>query len=325
MRITSLRVFVDLVESQSFSEAANRNGISQPAVSQQIGSLEEAFATSLVERSRRRFRLTPAGEALFDTAKEVLQSVDCLKDRIAKLEQNVQGRLLVVTSANLAIEFIPLLNQRLQTKYPDIALEVVYQPMSRLFADIAGNVADFGLIACPKEDARFEYVTLMEERLRFVAAAGTGLREKELKDNLRPFISYSPDATTAALIDKQLQDQGINVNPTLEFEHPETVKKALIATNGFSCLPEVQITQELASGQLVIMRGLMEPMVRRMCAVFSKQRQSNAALKVIQEFLREISAQKKEETEFLTAPRAAVTKQMKTPKRQRVGEPLGLG
>lgn len=325
MRITSLKVFVDLVESQSFSEAANRNGISQPAVSQQIGCLEEAFSTPLVERSRRRFRLTPAGEALFDTAKEVLQSVDSLKSRIAKLEENVRGRLQVVTTANLAIEFIPQLNNRLQTRYPDLALEVVYQPMSRLFADIAGNVADFGLISCPKADERFEYIPISEERLRFVAAAGTGLRDKGLKENPRPFVSYSPDATTAVLVDKHLQDEGIKLSPTLEFEHPETVKKALLATNGFSCLPESHITAELSTGQLIVVRGMTEPIVRRICAVFSKQRQNNPALRIIQEFLQDFAASTKSDTETLTNPRPEVTKQIKPAKKQRIAEPLGLG
>ncbi len=322
MRITSLKVFVDLAESQSFSEAANRNGISQPAVSQQIGCLEEEFATPLVERSRRRFRLTPAGEALFETAQSVLQSVESLKTRIAKLGENVRGRLQVVTTANLAIEFIPRLNNSLQTRYPDIALEVIYQPISRLFADIAGNVADFGIISCPREDARFEYLTIMEERLRFVAAPASGLRERPLKENLRPYVAFSPDSSTAALIGKNLQDQGVNLPATLEFEHPETVKKALLATNGFSCLPENQITGDLASGQLVVVRGLTEPVTRRICAVFSKQRQSSPALQVVQEFLQEFNLDKKDETEIKVAPRPAVA--ARQTKRPRVSAPLGL-
>lgn len=300
MRISSLKVFVDLAESQSFSEAANRNGISQPAVSQQIGCLEEAFATPLVERSRRRFRLTPAGEALFETAREVLLSVESLKGRIAKLGENVRGRLQVVTTTNLAIEFLPRLQTGLQARYPDITLDIVYQPVSRLYADIAGNVADFGVVSCSREDARFDFLTIAEERLYFVATAASGLHERPWRENVRPFIAYSPDQPTAALVGKSLQDQGINVPATLEFEHPDTVKKALVATNGFSCLPEHQITAELAAGQLVLVRGLAEPVIRKISAVFSKQRQGQATLRAVLEFLQSFKSEPQEEIKMKT-------------------------
>jgi len=322
VRISSLKVFVDLAESQSFSEAANRNGISQPAVSQQIGCLEEAFSTPLVERSRRRFRLTPAGEALFETAREVLQSVESLKGRIAKLGDNVRGRLQVVTTANLAIEFLPRLQAKLQALYPDIALDIVYQPVSRLYADIAGNVADFGVVSCFREDARFDFLTIAEERHYFVATAASGLHERPWRENTRPFIAYSPDQPTAALIGKSLQDQRINIPATLEFEHPDTVKKALHATNGFSCLPEHQITAELAAGELVLVRGLAEPVIRKISAVFSKQRQSQATLRAVQEFLQSFHSEQQEEIKVKmdSQPVSAV----RSAKRTRPTAPLAL-
>lgn len=322
MRITSLKVFVDLAESQSFSEAATRNGISQPAVSQQIGCLEEAFATPLVERSRRRFRLTPAGEALFETAREVLQSVESLKSRIAKLGENIHGRLQVVTTTNLAIDFLPRLQTGLQVRHSDIALDIVYQPVSRLYADVAGNVADFGVVSCPREDARFDFLTIAEERLYFVAAPASGLHERPWRENLRPFIAYSPDQPTAALVGKSLQDQGINVPATLEFEHPDTVKKALHATAGFSCLPEHQITAELAAGQLVIVRGLAEPVTRRISAVFSKQRLGQATLRAVQEFLQSFNLEQQEEIRVKTDTQPVAT--ARPPKRTRATAPLAL-
>jgi DNA-binding transcriptional LysR family regulator len=317
-----LKVFVDLAESQSFSEAASRNGISQPAVSQQIGCLEEAFSTPLVERSRRRFRLTPAGEALFQTAREVLQSVESLKGRLAKLDANVSGRLQVVTTANLAIEFIPRLNSGLRVRHPDIVLDVVYQPVSRIYADVAGNVADFGVVACPRDDARFDYLTMVEETLVFVAVPGSGLRERSLKENLRQFVAYSPDQSTAALIAKTLQDCGIHAPVALEFEHPETVKKALHATNGFSCLPEDQIAAELASGQLVRVKGLTETVSRKICAVFSKQRQSHPGLRVIQEFLQASNAVSEAGRDVKAA--VPVPANSKPAKRSRAAVALGL-
>ena len=68
MQIESLKVFCDLTETGSFTKAAQINGITQSAVSQQVGSLEKQFDTLLIERSKKKFRLTREGNALYETA-----------------------------------------------------------------------------------------------------------------------------------------------------------------------------------------------------------------------------------------------------------------
>jgi LysR family transcriptional regulator, transcriptional activator of the cysJI operon len=65
MQIETMKVFADLAETESFTKAARLNGVTQSAVSQQIGSLERHFGAPLIERSRKRFRLTREGEVLY--------------------------------------------------------------------------------------------------------------------------------------------------------------------------------------------------------------------------------------------------------------------
>lgn len=282
MRITSLKVFVDLVESKSFSEAASRNGITQPAVSQQIGCLEDAFATSLVERSRRRFRLTPAGEELFNTAREVIKSMEDVKSRICELGNQVKGALQVVTTANLAIEWLPRLQASLRSAYPDIALQAVYQPSSRIYADVAGNVADFGIIACPKNDPRFDTILITEESFCFVGTPISSLQDRKLDGTTRPFVSYTPDLPTAQLIATALAHMEVKPSTTLEFEQPETVKKALYATGGFSCLPENSVAEELKSGALIKLPIKGDAPVRKIGVILHKHRNHSSILQALQ-------------------------------------------
>ncbi len=285
MRITSLKVFVDLAESGSFSETASRNGITQPAVSQQIGGLEEEFSAQLVERSRRRFRLTPAGEALRQTAHEMLQAIEALKVRMAELEQHVSGDLQVVTTSNLGVEWLPRLTAELQAQHPQIRLQTAYQPAGRIYADVAGNVADFALVACPKKDMRFETVILAEEHFHLVASPASGIRGKLLNITQQPFVAYTPDPATALLVQQALQEMNYHAAPTLQFEHPDTVVKAVRATNGFTWLPEATVMDALTTGELVEIFPEQIRVIRPIAAIFQKQRSNHPMLKVVREFL----------------------------------------
>ncbi|XOV72131.1 MAG: LysR family transcriptional regulator [Verrucomicrobiota bacterium] len=94
MQIQSLKVFSDLAETESFTKAAQINGITQSAVSQQIGSLEKQFETLLIERSKKKFRLTREGNVLYGTASKSSKptipcSITCRKSKMSCQEQFV--------------------------------------------------------------------------------------------------------------------------------------------------------------------------------------------------------------------------------------------
>mgnify|MGYP006431662803 FL=1 len=92
MQIQSLKVFCDLKETESFTKAAQINNITQSAVSQQIGSLEKQFETLLIERSKKKFRLTREGIALYDYSKQIIQTYDSLLNHLQEIKDIVSGR-----------------------------------------------------------------------------------------------------------------------------------------------------------------------------------------------------------------------------------------
>ena len=97
MHIETFKVFCDLIETTSFSEAAERNGISQSAVSQQIRALEDRFGVTLVERGRRNFAVTPEGEVFLKAAREILESYRGIEEELGAMRDIVSGRLTVET------------------------------------------------------------------------------------------------------------------------------------------------------------------------------------------------------------------------------------
>ncbi len=291
IRINSLKIFVDLAESGNFSATAARHGLSQPAISQQISVLEEEFAAQLVERSRRRFRLTPAGEALLHTAKHLLAELDSLNGRIANLKHSCSGAMLVATTSHLGIEWFPRLEKAFKTSYPQLRLEAGYLPASRIYADVVGNVADFALIACPVKDERYETVILAEEPFLFVSCTKPGRNKTALDIKNMPFVAYAADIPTASMINRKLQELDYHAAPILQFDHPDSVLKALPVTRGFACLPLAAVKKALASGELVELFPERERTVRQVAALFLKQRMDQPTLKSVHKFLENFAQQ----------------------------------
>ena len=96
MQIESLKVFCDLAETESFTKAAQINEITQSAVSQQVSALERTFKALLIERSKKKFRLTREGEILYEYAKQIINQYDSLynklQDVVLPLYRDDRGR-----------------------------------------------------------------------------------------------------------------------------------------------------------------------------------------------------------------------------------------
>ena len=93
MQLESLKVFCDLTETESFTKAAQVNGVTQSAVSQTISAMEKQFKSLLIERSKKNFRLTPEGEVVYNHSKRILQSYGALESRIQDLKGSLAGNI----------------------------------------------------------------------------------------------------------------------------------------------------------------------------------------------------------------------------------------
>src|SRR5438876_3311010 len=92
MQIDSLKVFCDLAETESFTKAAQINNVTQSAVSQQIISLERTFKSLLIERSKKKFRLTREGQVLYDYSKQIIGTYDALNSKLQEIKDIISGR-----------------------------------------------------------------------------------------------------------------------------------------------------------------------------------------------------------------------------------------
>ena len=103
MQIESLKVFCDLAETESFTKAAQINQITQSAVSQQVSALERTFKSLLIERSKKKFRLTREGQILYDYAKQLINLYESLYNKLQEVRDIVSGTIRVATIYSIGL------------------------------------------------------------------------------------------------------------------------------------------------------------------------------------------------------------------------------
>src|SRR6202142_2752233 len=165
MQIESLKVFCDLAETESFTKAAQINGVTQSAVSQQISSLERMFKSLLIERSKKKFRLTREGQMLYDFSKQIIQTYESLHSKLQELKDIISGTIRVATIYSIGLHDLPPYIKKFLKNYPTVNVHVEYRRANQVYEDVLSNVVDLGLVAYPVKDAKLEIIPLRKEPL----------------------------------------------------------------------------------------------------------------------------------------------------------------
>jgi len=283
MQIESLKVFCDLVETESFTKAAQINTVTQSAVSQQISALERVFKSLLIERSKKHFRLTREGQVLYDYSKQILQSYASLDSRLQELKDIISGTIRVATIYSIGLHDLPPYIKKFMQSYPTVKVDVEYRQADQVYADVVSNVVDLGLIAYPIRDAKLEIVPLRKEPLVLVChpqhpfTKQKSIRLKALAG--QKIISFEPDTPTRKALDKILKTHGVEVRHVMEFDNVETVKRAVEIDAGISIVPQGTIGQEIVKKTLASVAIEDGQFFRPTAAIYKKNRVLSPAMK----------------------------------------------
>ena len=283
MQIESLKVFCDLVETQSFTKAAQINGVTQSAVSQQMTVLERQFNAALIQRSKRKFSLTREGETLYENSKIIIQTYDSLRHRIQEIQNIVSGTVKVVTIYSIGLHELPPYLKKFLKKHPTVNVSVEYRRATQLYDDIISGMADIGLVAYPQKDSRLQVTSLREDLLVLICHPQHPLAGKtKLKlENIggQKFIGFEPDIPTRRAIDKILRDRNVEVDHVMEFDNIETVKRAVEIDAGISIVPRSTVAQEATKKTIAIVEIEDEKFFRQLAAVHKKGKVLSPAMK----------------------------------------------
>src|SRR5437773_183526 len=291
MQIESLKVFCDLAESESFTKAAQINEVTQSAVSQQISSLERIFKSLLIERSKKKFRLTREGQVLYDYSKQIIATYEALHSKLQEIKDIISGTIRVATIYSIGLHDLPPYLKKYLKSYPTVNVHVEYRRSNQVYDDVLSNVVDLGLIAYPIRDNKLDVVPLRRDRLVLVChpqhplAKSKSVPLSAISD--QKFIGFQPDIPTRKAIDKILKDRGIQVQHVMEFDNIETVKRAVEIDAGISIVPQGTIMQEVAKQTLAAVQFEDAQFFRQLAAIYKKNKVLSPAIKQFLTILKE--------------------------------------
>ena len=291
MQIESLKVFCDLAETESFTKAAQINSVTQSAVSQQISALERAFKSLLIERSKKRFRLTREGQMLYDFSKQIIQTYESLHSKLQELKDIISGTIRVATIYSIGLHDLPPYVKRFMKSYPTVNIHVEYRRANQVYDDVFSNVVDLGLVAYPVKDPKLEIIPLRKEPLVLIChpqhpfAKQKSIKLKSLAG--QKIIGFEPDIPTRKALDKILREYGVEIKHVMEFDNVETVKRAVEIDAGISIVPQGTITQEINKNTLAAVQIEDGEFYRPLAAIYKKNKVLSPAMKQFLGILKE--------------------------------------
>src|SRR6266478_2081795 len=179
MQIESLKMFCDLAETESFTKAAQINDVTQSAVSQQISSMERMFKSLLIERSKKKFRLTREGQVLYDYSKQIIQIYDSLFNKLQEIKDIISGTIRVMTIYSIGLHELPPYMKKFLKEFPNVNIQVEYRHANQVYEDVIEGTCDLGLVAFPQAKKSIKVEPFRKDRLVVICGPNHPIAKKK--------------------------------------------------------------------------------------------------------------------------------------------------
>lgn len=146
LNLNNLKYFYDAVESQSISEAARRNFVTQSAVSQGIQKLEKALSLNLITHQRNFFKLTPEGQVVFCLTQQLFGTLKAMCDVAQDHSQSVTGQINFTCTQSIAMNLIATILPHMQELFPQVAIKMKISKMDTICLMLKRGLMDMGVV-----------------------------------------------------------------------------------------------------------------------------------------------------------------------------------
>jgi DNA-binding transcriptional LysR family regulator len=257
MDTRQLAAFCAVVERKSFSEAAERLGVTQPAVSQQIRSLEDRVGQQLLDRSGRRVEPTEAGNRLYRSAQRLLAlERQLLEDVAGEAEGPLRGQLAMGASTGPGGTVVPVLLCEFAEVNPHVTIDLTISDTQRIVEQVARRELELGIVGATPRNRAVAYEPFFQDEVILVCPpdhrfAGQTVALDELRGER--LIVMQEGAGVRQVIEDELRTSGTrlrDLDVRLELGLQESVKSAVEAGHGVTFISRTAVERELASGEL---------------------------------------------------------------------------
>ena len=282
-----LRIFCDVADLRSFSRAAELHGITQSAVSQRIHHLEERLGTKLLDRSKRPFVLTPAGDLVSREGRELVARYDSLARSVARLDPDRGGSVRVHAIYSAGIALLNQLRTEFQRRRPELDVQIEYEPPAAVAESVRTGRCDFGIVSYPEQWPGLQSRPLREEPMCLACGAHHELASEERVRaadlDSRELIHFTHELPAARHIRSYLVENGADAVFAQRLDNIDTFKSMLQATDYAAILPLRTFLAEVRAGLLAAVP--LEPSLERPMGIVYARRRLRAAARDFAAFL----------------------------------------
>jgi DNA-binding transcriptional LysR family regulator len=251
MDLATLNAFIAIAELGSFSEAAERLFLTQPAVSKRIASLEQQLNVRLFDRLGREVSLTVAGRALLPRAYQILNVLDDTRRALTNLNGEISGRLTLATSHHIGLHRLPPLLRAFTRAHPQVALDIQFLDSEVAYEEVLHGRAELAVITlAPETREPVHAVAVWDDPLDFVAAPEHPLARNgavSLADVAHhPAVFPGGNTFTHHIVRRLFEAQGLTPNIAMSTNYLETIKMMVSIGLAWSVLPRTMLDDQVA-------------------------------------------------------------------------------
>jgi DNA-binding transcriptional LysR family regulator len=291
MDTRQLAAFCAVVERRSFSQAADRLGVTQPAVSLQVRSLEKRLGRRLLDRSGRRVEPTEAGMRLYRGAQRLLALEEQLVSDVAESGDGaLAGELKIGASTGPAAIVVPLLLCEFQRRNPGVHVALTVGDTQRIVEEVAERRLELGIVGAARRHRGVRFEPFLQDEIVLAVPPGHSFAGKALTlDDLReePLIVMQEGAGVRQIVEDELRRAGMRLRELdvrLELGLQESVRSAVQAGYGVTFISRRAVESDLAAGTLAEARVKELDVTREISLVRAAGRSATRAAEAFVEF-----------------------------------------
>jgi LysR family transcriptional regulator, carnitine catabolism transcriptional activator len=284
--LNRLRSFIAVAQERQFRRAAERIGISQPALSAHIRELEQDLGVALFSRTTRSVRLTSEGESFLHRAQRVLDDLNAAVLEIRERAQLKHGRVVMAATPTVASQILPPLIASFTLRFAGVRVQVLEAIASEVERLVASGQADFGVGPRPQGRTELAFRFLLRERLCGVLPIGHELAERR-RVRLAELARYSllttvPGSAIYDSIERVLRERAMKISIDHVLTQHQTAIAMAAAGLGVALVPERMLTT--ADRRRIRVVAVSDPEVTGDIGIL--QRKGGAASSAADEFLK---------------------------------------
>lgn len=264
MDSNSLSAFLAVADNGSFTAAAERLFLTQPAISKRIAQLEEQLGARLFDRIGRQVHLTEAGHALLPRARQVIRDLDDMSRAISGLSGEVSGTLRIGTSHHIGLHRLPPVLRQFSREFPKVQLDIHFIDSEEAWEGVLHGDLELGVVTLPPiADDRVYSEAIWNDPLVFMAAPEHPLATEQ-HVSLEMLTQYaallpSPVTFTRRIVEALFREQSLTLNISMSTNYLETIHMMVSIGLGWSLLPATMLDEQvvkLATDESVMHRQL---------------------------------------------------------------------